>query len=196
MNRLLLASLTLLCITAKDVAVAQKGADALKNLPDLQTAEFKVDAYNRAAVSLQAIGQDKANAILLELAKTREQDSQVITLCRMLYTPKATGEFRRPLIGAAHFLGGTDYAEWPLEPIELVDGVPFLITRGYSLGGKAEPSESYLKYCIEHCAWNGAKFNPRTEKAKQKALDKLLTSPKWKAQLDSAEKAFLSSQIR
>jgi hypothetical protein len=195
MNRLLLACLTLLYV-AKDVAVAQKEQDSLKNLPDFQTAAFKVDPYTCAAATLQALGKDKASDILLQLAKNREQDNQVIVLCRMLYTPKAKGEFRRPLIGAAHFLGGTDYAAWPLEPIELVDGVPFLITRGYSLGGKAEPAESYVMFCIEHCDWNSVQFKSKTEKEKQKALDKLLASPKWKVQLDDVEKAFLSSQIR
>src|SRR5262245_10457955 len=131
MDRLLVAFLALLCITAKDVAVAQKGQDTLKDLPDLEAGEFKVDPYTRTAASLQAMSKDKANAVLLQLAKNRDQDNQVIVLCRMLYTPKANGAFRRPLIGAAHFLGGTDYKDWPLEPIELVDGVPFLITRGY-----------------------------------------------------------------
>lgn len=195
-TKLSLVFLTLLCITAKQVAVEHDGADALKGLPDLQSGEFKVDPYCRAAAALQAMGQDKANAILLQLAKTREQDNQVIVLCLMLNTPKAKGEFRRPRIGAADFLGGTDYAEWPLEPIELVDGVPFVITHGYSVRRKPEPSELYLKYCIEHCDWNSAKFERKTSKEKQQSLDKLLASRKWKAQLTDAEKEFLSSQIR
>jgi hypothetical protein len=198
MKRLLLGGLVCaaLVLLVKDITVAQTTEASLKDLPDFQTLAHRVAPYIDAAAMLQASGKDKASATLLKLAKDREHDDQVIVLCRMLFVPKAKGEFRRPLIGAAHFLGGTDYADWPLEPIEWVDGVPFVITQGYSLRGKAEPAEVYLKYCIENCAWNGVQFKPKSDQEMRKALDKLLASPKWKAQLDDAEKAFLSSQVR
>ena len=85
-----------------------------------------------------------------------------------------------------------------LEPREheLVDGVPFLVVQGYSLGGKAESASDYLSYCVSECAWRQEEFKPRTALEKQKALDKLLTSPKWKAGLSEDEKQFLSSQIK
>jgi hypothetical protein len=200
MNRLLLGNLTLVCaallLLGQEAAVAQTEKVSLKDLPDYQTAAYRVDPYIQAAAMLQASGKDKASATLLKLARDREVDHQVIVLCRMLFVRKAKGGFRRPLIGAAHFLGDTDYVDWPLEPIELVDGVPFLITEGYSLKGRAERAESYLKYCIENCTWNSSRFQPKTEQQKRKALDKLLASPKWKAPLDDGEKAFLSSQVK
>jgi hypothetical protein len=200
MTKVLLGSLALVCASllpfVKDPALAQAKEVSLKDLPDFQTAAYRADAYIVAAAMLQASGKNKASDTLLKLAKDREHDHQVIVLCRMLFVPKAKGEFRRPLIGAAHFLGGTDYADWPLEPIELVDGVPFLITQGYSLGGRAEPAESYLKYCMRNCDWNSAPFKPKTEHQRRQALDKLLASPKWKAQLGAPEKAFLSSQVK
>jgi hypothetical protein len=202
MKKLLCAGLTLLCaahalyISARGATVAQKEEVSLKDLPDLQTLAFKGDPYIRVAAALQTSGKDGASATLLKLAKDREQDNKVIVLCRMLFTAKAKGEFRRPLIGAAHFLGGTDYTDWPLEPIDLVDGVPFVITKGYSLGGVAEPAESYVKYCINNCDWSGIKFSPKSKEEKQKALNKLLASPRWKAPLDDADKAFLTSQIK
>ena len=113
---------------------------------------------------------------------------------------RMTGHIRRVVAceerdDRRHFLGGTDYDNWPLEPIELVNNVPFLITVGYSLKGKAELAEDYLKYCIQHCTWNNAPFMPDAGKAMKKALDTLLASPKWKVPLDDGEKQFLSSQI-
>ena len=66
-----------------------------------QTGAFRVDPYIRAAATLQSLGKDKAIDTLLKLAENREQDSQVIVLCRMLFVKKAKGEFRRPYIGAA-----------------------------------------------------------------------------------------------
>jgi hypothetical protein len=202
MKKLLYAGLTLLCaapvlyLLVKDAAVAQTEEVSLKDLPDLQTSAYRVDPYIRTAALLQGLGKDKATETLSKLAKDREHDDKVIVLCRMLFTRKMKGEFRRPLIGAASFLGGTDYADWPLERIDLVNGVPFLITYGYSLKGKAELAESYLKHCIRNCDWNSAQFKRKTEQEKQKALNKLLASPKWKAQLGDAEKAFLTSQIK
>ena len=84
-----------------------------------------------------------------------------------------------------------------LGPIELVDGVPFLITRGYSLGGKAELGKDYLKYyCMKECDWNTAAFKTVSPKDKQAALAKLLVSTKWKGRLSDEDKKFLAEQIK
>jgi hypothetical protein len=153
--------------------------------------DYKVDPYIRAAMDLQAMGEGKASSILL-----RAECPAVYILCRMLYTPRKQAQFRRPLIGHAFFLGGTQYAEWPLEPIELVDGVPFLITRGYGIAGMPEWPEQYAKYCITNCDWNNTRFRIRTVEDKQKALNKLLSSPKWKRKLQDDDKAILQAQIQ
>jgi uncharacterized protein (TIGR03067 family) len=107
----------------------QKEKAALENLPDLEATTYRVDPYVRAAAMLHDMGKDKATDALSKLARGHEHDNQVIVLCRMLFTPKAKGKFRRPALGAALLLGDTGDADWPLEPIELVDGVPCLIPR-------------------------------------------------------------------
>lgn len=179
-----------------EIRITLKRQVSLDDLPDLEAATYRVDPYIRAAAALQEMGKDKAGETLSKLARGRKHDNQVIVLCRMLFTCKAKGEFRRPGIGAAHFLGGTDYSDWLLEPIELVDGVPFLITRGYDLAGYAEPAESYVKYCLRNGDWSSTRFKRKDDQEKQKALKKLLASPKWKARLEDTETAFLSSQIK
>jgi len=108
---------------------------------------------------------------------------------------KDKGEFRSPGLGCPAFFGGTDDPDWPLEPIELVDGVPFLILRGYYLTGVPESADSYLKYCIGNCAWNTAAFQPKSRQQKRKALEKLMASPKWKGHLGDSDQAFLSAQL-
>ncbi len=100
------------------------------------------------------------------------------------------------MIGGAGFFGGTDYSDWPLEPIELVDGVPFLITRGYVLGGLPEADEWYLHYCETNCDWSNSHYAIKTDQQKREALYKLLASPKWKRPLDTSEREFLSEQIQ
>jgi outer membrane protein assembly factor BamB len=174
-------------------AVAENAA--LEDLPGLYfDSSYRVDPFLRAAVALQAMGKEKACEKLLELSTDPRRGDRVIVLCRMLFTKKAAG-IRRPMLGGPVFLAETSAMDWPLEPIELVDGVPFLITRGYELGGSPEPGEGYLKYCITACAWNDVAFTVPGPKAKQAALDKLLQSPKWKARLGDEEKKFLAAQI-
>ncbi len=173
---LLLLSLTMACTTT-----AKHRTEVVFNaLPDLNHDRYKADPYIAMAQALQSIGKEAAVKKLLAYAQDERHDFNVIILCRMLFVAKPNNDFRRPGIGGAYFLGDTDYANWPLEPIELVDGVPFLITRGYLLGGRGESGKSYLYYCIENCEWNKENYELKSGLEKREALDKLLASPKWK----------------
>lgn len=169
---------------------------SLSELPSIWTGHFKVSPYLQAAVALQSLGHTAALERLHALAQSRDADARVIILCRMLFTPRAGSDFRRPRIGAARFFDGTDYSDWPLEPIELVDGVPFLITRGYMLGGLAEPDEWYLRYCEKDCEWSSFRYSIKTERQEREALGALLASPKWKKPLDTYEQSVLEGQIQ
>jgi hypothetical protein len=167
--------------------------------------EYRVDPYIAAAAELRAAGKEKAAGVLRAAAKDPEVGSlQVIILCRLLFTAKAKGEFRRAMIGAPHNLdgtaswlgGGSDRKDWPLEPIEVVDGVPLLVVAGYTLGGQPESPEQYLDYCLKECAWGATEFKPRTAAEKEKALAALLASKKWKKPLTVDERQFLAAQIK
>ena len=166
------------------------------DLPDWQMGRFKIAPYLHVAAELQAKGREAACQRLLEVAKTHQEENQVIVLCRMLFQKRGPADFRRPWIGAPSFFGGTDIKDWPLEPIEVIDGVPFLITRGYMLAGVPEPAESYLRMCMTECDWNLVPFAEPTPKRLKDALEKLTSSPKWKRPLDGNEKEFLSAQIQ
>lgn len=165
-------------------------------LPDIHTGHYKVDPYIQAAVELQALGRSNALVRLHSMAQDEKLEKRVIVLCRMLFTRRPGGDFRRPMIGGAGFLGGTDYQDWPLEPIELVDGVPFLITRGYEMAGFPEPDEWYLRYCETNCDWSGFRYTIKSKSQKRDALRKLLSSPKWKTPLDADETQFFAKQIQ
>jgi hypothetical protein len=104
-------------------------------------------------------------------------------------------ELRRPRFGGHLCIGQTTGEDWQLDPIEIIDGVPFLVTTGGLLIGMAEIPYHYLVYCTEECDWNKFVYKSKTAEEKQKALEKLLASPKWKEPLTKEEKKFLSSQI-
>jgi hypothetical protein len=169
--------------------------DVLPSQPDFYSGSFQSETYIRIAAELQALGRDAAELRLHEIARDKHSPGRAIILCRMLFKKWPAEEFRRPYVGGALFIGGTGYSDWPLEPIELVDGVPFLITRGYALAGKAESDDQYLSYCETHTDWTDLQYTVRTKQQEHAALAKLVTSPKWKTPLSDEEHQFLARQI-
>jgi hypothetical protein len=137
------------------------GGDAvvlLKGLPEISNMSYKAKPYIHAAIALQAMGQNRAVEELAVFAKDSNNDKKVIVLCRMLFAKKPKGEFRRAQIGGTEFVGDTDYSDWPLDPIELVDGVPFLMAIAWRGAPLAESSRGYLNYCSTRCEWSRSKF--------------------------------------
>jgi hypothetical protein len=162
----------------------------------LQNGKFKADDYVSAAIELQKLGHDPACQKLLRSAQSTGAGLNIPPLCRMLFCKRPNSEFRRAAKGGAQFLGDTDYSDWPLEPIALVDGVPFLITQGYVLAGFPESDEAYVRYCITECDWSTEIFSEPTREQKRDALAKLLASGKWKRPLNKQEQDFLADQVR
>jgi hypothetical protein len=194
---MLLALLDSPCLTfAQEIAI--KGLPAQLPLPDSGKKGYRVDPYITAAGKLKAVGKDEA-VKLLRAAAVKDSVSPpdpVIHLCRMLFTPKKGGEFRRPGLDLPECLGGSNGKAWALEPIEIVDGVPFLIVSGYTLGGVPEPTVDYVDYCSKKCEWGSSEYRAKSDAEKKAALEKLLSSKKWKRPLEEWEREFLSSQIK
>jgi hypothetical protein len=181
---------------AQEVAI--KSLPAQLPFPESGKEGYRVDPYMIAAGKLRAVGKDEAVKMLRAAAFEGSvlPPEPVIYLSRMLFTPKKGGEFRPPMLGAPHCLGGSDRKDWPLLPIEIVDGVPFLIVSGYSGGGMPEPTARYLDYCSKECDWGRTEYRAKSDAEKKAALEKLLSSKKWKRPLENWEREFLSSQIR
>jgi hypothetical protein len=176
---------------------------SLADLPYVGPSSYKVDSYIWAASVFQHLGKDRACKMLLTLAEAVDADAEgttfndrykVFVLCRMLFTKRSGSRFRPAFFGGPFFLGATDHADWPLEPIELVDGVPFLITDFYLMGGEPERVTKYVRYCIENCDWNKEPFQLKTGAEKRAALRKLLASKKWRKPLTDRERRFLAEQ--
>ena len=164
--------------------------------PEFSPERFKSETYIRLAIELQALGREKAELRLHEIARNGYSLGRAIILSRMLFKQRPGEQFTRPDIGAALFMGGTDYSDWPLEPIELVDGVPFVISRGYFIAGRPENDDEYIQYCETHADWSDAQYAVPTKQQEQAALAKLVTSPKWKKPLTDKERELLSRQIQ
>lgn len=169
--------------------------EIIENCPDFQLEQYKVLPYITAAVELQNMGEQSAVSLLREYAEIGENNSKVIVLCRMLFDAEETGEFRRPLIGAALFLGNTDYSDWPREPVELVRNIPFLVVRGYFLGGLPESAIDYLEYCVQNCIWKEESYRIPSDSDLLASMEDLLNSDKWQMPLADEDIEFIISQI-
>jgi hypothetical protein len=160
---------------------------------------YKADPYIEVAAELQSLGRETACSALLAAAAKPSSFPQysIYVLCRMVFTNNPGGTFRRPGLGAATFVGETTYSDCPLEPIEIVDGVPFVIAIRYQIGGgQMEPPSDYVRYCMTECIWSSTKFTPRTRRQKETALAKLLISRKWRNVLSQSDRDYLADQLR
>jgi len=158
--------------------------------------KFKAAPYLRMAVSLQEMGREDACKVLARLAQD-DSDRKVTLLCRMLFTKRQNTNFRAPRLGRANCIGESDADSWPLVPVEIVNGVPFLIAESYDLSGTPETSSHYLKYCVENCDWSSAKFEAVDARKLNASLEKLLEkATKLKEPLNEYERKFLSNQIK
>lgn len=183
-----LIALTTLALVAS--VITPRAAYALAREQDF-VREFRASYYLERAVALQALVPEERAARLRTLASDPLRSYEVFPLCRMLFEPRDGGTFRRPSIGGARFLAGT-YQDWPLEPITLSDGVPFLIVSGYLVGGKPESAARYVAYCLANCRWSQRKYTAGSATRVGEALERLLSSkPSLRAHAD-----WLRQQIR
>ena len=136
------------------------------------------------------------------MAKEQDNAARISVLCRMLFKPKAQAVMRPPRLGSVRFLDDSTTgnvpgpSEWPLEPIAIVDGVPFLIVRGYMLLGRPESAHEYFPDCEANGEWSDVRYHVVTMKQKRDALSKLMKSPKWHSALSEWARVFLSEQIQ
>jgi hypothetical protein len=200
-------------------------AVSLATLPFIQASGYRVDPYIEAAGNLQAKGKKAAFQQLFILAHSPlaeatiriqagggvdeyEKLQKIAVLCRMLFTQRPGSEFKRPELGGPSFLGDDRpfgprtiddpiFKTWPLEPIELVDDVPFAVAQGYTYQGPIDPaaSESYVRYCITNCDWSSTRFSRKSKQQKETALQKLISSTKWERPLKGWEREYLKKQV-
>jgi hypothetical protein len=183
---------------------------SLASLPRLNWEEYRVDPYIKAAGQLQAMGKEAAFKELLSYAHAfpeLDDRQRIAVLCRMLFTQRPGGDFERPHVGTPVFLGENQrraasfddpsFKKWPLEPIEIVDGVPFAIVVAYAYEGLMDPTvnESYVRYCMTNCDWSSTHFATKSSQQKEAAMRKLLASPKCE-HLEDWEKEYLLKQIK
>jgi hypothetical protein len=166
------------------------------DLPDL--VDYKVDPYIRMALALQSLDRPAALNKLHPMARAQDADFRVIILSRMLFAPRPGASLRPP-----EALGMATIGPSPQWPIEVVDGVPFLIAimpheAHGPYKGPPETDEEYLQYCETNGDWSAFHYSVKTVQQKREALTKLLkrlTESLDPGGLSMYERTFLANQI-
>ncbi len=183
--------LAILLVTASAVVAAPININRCGDLDS-----YRVTPYLLVASELQTLSKKDAIAQLQQLADSRKHNEQVVILCRMLFEAKENSEFRRPMLGGPQFYGNISLKDWPLEPITIIDNIPFKIVIGYMLAGHAEEAPEYLKYCLENAQWTNRIYAQRTKKDIDSAFQTLLKSNVWKKPLDQWQLGLIHQQIQ
>lgn len=88
-------------------------------------------------------------------------------MCRVLFVAK-TESLRPPRYGALSLPYHTmPDKSWPIYPVALSGSTYFVLSEGYSLGGRAEDPKAYIEYCRESGVF---RKKPVTVPAKAQAL--------------------------
>lgn len=167
----------------------------IRQCSSINSGNYKCNSYLKLASYVQNLSRTKALEVIRECTKSGKYEDQIIVLTKLLFQAKKNTNLRRPYIGAAGFLNKTDYADWPTEPVMIINNIPFLITGGYVIGGTPEPAWKYLEYCIENGEWTENKYLIKNQEELNDGLKALFASKKWNAELTTSDKNFLKKQI-
>jgi hypothetical protein len=187
----------LLCLIVLfgSISVAARGTTI-----NLTTDQLTPDTYNPAKILATAnklifLGEDTAEASLLKYAEMpldphlggiENRDYYVVWLCLLVYDPKPHSSLPNPMLGDPDFPypafnNPEKSVDWPRFPLDLNQGVPFLLVSGYTVGGFPEPGMWYVKRCRANGIFRTSFYPIPSHAEAEQALNDLIFSRKWNA---------------
>lgn len=133
------------------VAQASEGDDMqiVRDAPDVVAWTYKADKMVHAVNQLRRLGKEKAVETLKRYTATQkafEDNEKVLVLCRCLFrNPEG---WKPPALGEpVPHISRNAVKQFPLFPLAMTKGVPFVLVSGYSLDGRAEPAAACIALC-------------------------------------------------
>jgi len=144
----------------------------------------------RAVNALQPLGKEKALAVLREYAielDDYESDCEIVFwIVRLLFEPvDLKVRIPEPMIAVHLGLGNNDLErkenvkEWLHSPLEIVNGVPFMVGRRIGMGGLPEHPLSHIAWAEKHGVIRNSPLVPRENPLV--AAEQLLASKKFQS---------------
>lgn len=139
---------------------------------------------------LQAMGKERALGAIeryIAISEGHEhfyRSDHLFWILRLLFEPIELGKRRHGPAIAVYLVDSrsVDAASWPLEPLELVDDIPFMVGRRIALGGMPEHPSKYIQWVREHAIIRQYPLQPSTNPIA--AAQKLTSSNKFKQLFD------------
>jgi hypothetical protein len=133
-----------------------------------QAANHYIDmGETRAIKSLKALGEDHAVRIGL--------------VCRIIFQGNDGKPLRQPRYGGLSLPYLTmPLEQWPLYPVAESEGVFFVLSEGYILGGVAERVTDYIDYCSTTGNFRKTKVEVPTHEEAMRAFDSFKNEQRWK----------------
>ena len=124
----------------------QTGLSMLSKFPKIDAYLYRCGEMVQVVNYLRGLGKEKSLAALREYCGSAQGDHIIPIICRLLFVnPKG---WSPPRIGAPVPRVNKDAAKrFPLFPIALSENVPFLVIKGYRLGGLPESGARCLELC-------------------------------------------------
>lgn len=106
---------------------------------------------------------------------------QIGWICRLIFMQKTNKVLRPPYFGGLRLPFNTmKFSDWPVYPLAESNGVYFVLSEGYRIGGQPEDPRDYIKYCQREGMFRKEYLIIPSEKEAEKALDSLLKTEVWK----------------
>lgn len=162
---------------------------------------FHIISYLKAAQELERMSKKEAVNKLESAAILNEKSQVLIILCRMLFTPKYGEKLRDPGVGMTTLVIGMipinrlDQSKDFLDPVFLVNNIPFYISISTIFSGIPEPVSDYVHYCDTNGDWGKRKFKIATKHEMQVALKKFLNDNQG-ISFSSSDLKFLRDQMK
>ncbi len=182
-----LACILLTVVLALELKAAPEASE--DPLPALLTSK-KFDVFRLAEATnyFVELGEEKTVERFVELSKNSTVSGQPLGfdinerigwLCRILYV--ANDEpIRQPFFGGLS-LPPMPLEKWPLYPVAKSGNTYFVLSSGYSLGGRPEPVKSYIEHCQQQGTFRTEPIEVPPPMDATGNAESLKQSPRWQA---------------
>jgi hypothetical protein len=118
----------------------------LKHAPEIYGDTYQCGEIVQTVNQLRKLGKEKCLTALRKYVVSAENNETVLIVCRLMFVnPKG---WEPPHLGSSNPKINAKVAkQFPLFPIAISNGVPFLLIRGYDIGGVPEQATKCLKLC-------------------------------------------------
>jgi hypothetical protein len=118
----------------------------LKKTPSISGHSYRCGEMIHTVNHLRRLGKDRSLAALRAYLAVDGEHDKVVVICRLLFVnPKG---WETPVLGeSVPCVNNKALAHFPLFPIGLANGMPFLLVEGYRRGGRAESALACVKLC-------------------------------------------------